>query len=210
MVGVDGLAADGLVAAAGELSHRGLPENHGTGVAERFRDESVVGRHRVPEDGRSVGRRHVDGVDVVLEQDGDAVQRPARPSAPALGIEGGGRLEGPRIHRDDRVELGAAVLVGSYPCEVRCHHLLRRQEATPYGVGDARERRFFEAELSCTPNGKVPGSMRPATATESDEDRNARRLMMESIRSKGGRQGWPGLNFRKAAIHTGVRKDNEL
>ena len=65
-------------AARRELRQVDLGEDDRAGLAQLLHDEGVVGRHRSFEQHRAAGGRQVDGVEVVLEHDRDAVQRRAR------------------------------------------------------------------------------------------------------------------------------------
>jgi hypothetical protein len=62
---------------------------------------------------RAGGRRHaVAGVDVVLEQHGDAVQRTARARTPALTVELGGDRRGVGVDLEDRPQGRSAAVDG--------------------------------------------------------------------------------------------------
>ena len=85
-----------------------LAEQDRAGLAQLLRDERVLGRDRSLERQRAGGGRHpVVRVDVVLERDRDAVQRPADLAGLALGIELVGDLERLRVGLDDRPQLRA-------------------------------------------------------------------------------------------------------
>src|SRR5689334_18715410 len=70
------------------LTHVRFTEQDCTGVAEFFRNESVVQCDRSLESERSRRRCHaIGGIDVVLEKNRNSVQRTARSSRGALTIE---------------------------------------------------------------------------------------------------------------------------
>ena len=94
-VGVAGLAAPAAPAAGrveaaevGPLAEVGLAEDDGAGGAQARGDGGVLVRRVADQRQRAGGGRHaVGGVDVVLEQDRDAVQRPAHVAVAALAVE---------------------------------------------------------------------------------------------------------------------------
>ena len=72
----------------GELRRHGLADDGGAGAARQRDDGGVDGRPMVLVDGRSVGRRHVAGVDIVLDRHGQAHQRTGcRLSRPECGLD---------------------------------------------------------------------------------------------------------------------------
>src|SRR5690606_26801757 len=71
----------------GELGERGLAEDDCARAPQLSRDEGVVWRERSFEGDRTRGRRHVDRVDVVLEEDGHAVERAAAEAEASEQIE---------------------------------------------------------------------------------------------------------------------------
>ena len=97
IVGIEAESADRVVVAGhrrgraghpvGELGHAGLGDDDGAGVAQVFHQRGVVGRHESVKGERSAGGDDVAGEDVVLERDGDAVQRSANVALGALAIE---------------------------------------------------------------------------------------------------------------------------
>jgi hypothetical protein len=73
-------------AEVGPFAQIGLAENQGAGLAQAFDDEGIAWRRRIGQGERAGGGQHaVAGVDVVLEQDRDAVQRAARMGGVQLG-----------------------------------------------------------------------------------------------------------------------------
>ena len=80
-----------------------LGQDDGAGLAETLDDERVLGRLRAEEGERSGRRLHPVGrVDVVLDDDGDAVEGPPRSLLLALPVELAGDGQGVGIRLDDR------------------------------------------------------------------------------------------------------------
>ena len=88
VVRIQNLSAERAVGGAGgELGQVGLGDDDRAGRPQLLHQERIVGRHGAFEQHGAAGRRHVGGVEVVLQHDGNAVQRGSRPFAPALRIE---------------------------------------------------------------------------------------------------------------------------
>ena len=117
---VAGHAAGGPVGELGELC---LGDDDRPGRLEVARDRGVVVRHQVGEGERPTGRRHLHRLDVVLERDRDAVQRPTNAPRSALAIERIGDRQRLRVHRDHGVEF---VFVRRNAGEILLHDLTRR------------------------------------------------------------------------------------
>ena len=64
----------------------GLADEHGAGGGQAACDLGVFRRHAIVEDGAGRGGAHGGGVDVVLERDRNAVQRPAELAGALLGV----------------------------------------------------------------------------------------------------------------------------
>jgi hypothetical protein len=98
-------AADGY-AAARELLQVGFREDEGSGLAHPVDRERVGGRYRVLHRDIAAGGRHVEGIEVVLEDDRDAMQRTdgafavlellvhLRRDAQSLGVDGDDGAQG--------------------------------------------------------------------------------------------------------------------
>ncbi len=124
-VGVAGLAAarapagDGVVAAeVGPLAEVGLAQHHGAGVAQPAHKVGVV-RAEALQGQRAGTGGHRCGVDVVLQQQRDAMQRTTQASFAALAVACGGFLQGIGVELDHRaqawpgaVQRGDALQVG--------------------------------------------------------------------------------------------------
>lgn len=83
------------------LAETSLTEEHSTGVAQ-LADDKGVSRHNVAQEGPAAGTglQVVLGGDVVLDNEGDAVQRATDLAALALSISLGGNGEGVRVDLD--------------------------------------------------------------------------------------------------------------
>jgi hypothetical protein len=89
----------------GELRETGLGDDDGARFAKIFCQGRFVGRDE-PIDGESAaGGRHVGGLYVVLERDGDAVEGTSNPALRALAIPFGGFLERIAIHSEGGMQL---------------------------------------------------------------------------------------------------------
>ena len=111
VVGVEAVAAQRAVVAGhagggevGQFGEDGLGEDHRAGLAQVRGERRVVGRDEALEGHRPAGGWQVGRVDVVLERDRDAVQRPAHLPGLALGVEPIGLGQRPGVHRQRRVD----------------------------------------------------------------------------------------------------------
>ena len=127
----------------GELGQPGLGDDDRAGVAQVLRQRRLVRRHVAGERQRAAGRRHVGGVDVVLQRDRDAVQRTAQLAGGALAIERVGLLERARVDDDRRVQ---AILVGAEPHQILTDERARRQPARRHRRAHLRDRRFDDVK----------------------------------------------------------------
>jgi hypothetical protein len=82
-------------------------------------------------------------VDVVLERDRNAVERPAHAAGRPLAIERVGLLEGARVDREGGVQ---SVFVEREPHEVLLNELMRGETARLHGRLQVRDRRFDDGE----------------------------------------------------------------
>jgi hypothetical protein len=73
----------------------------------------------------------VSGVDVVLQQDGDAMQRPSRPTSAQLVVQGVGDRHRFGIELDDAEEARTAAVERFDPLDVHLGQLPDRQLASP-------------------------------------------------------------------------------
>ena len=94
----------------GPLAEVGLAEDHRAGGAQALHEERIARRLVVGECERAARVDHRHGVDVVLQQHGDAVHRAAHGAGLAFGIERVGFGERLRVEFDHRVERRARLV----------------------------------------------------------------------------------------------------
>src|SRR6185503_8432533 len=135
-----------------QLGENRLGDDDGAPVAQVLGDGGLVGRPVALEGDRAARGRHVGGVDIVLERDGDAVEGTPYPTLSALTIPGVRLLEHPRIHHDDCLEL---ILVKSDPREVFDDDLTGRDATVGQGLAQLGDPGFDHREApgaeACTP-----------------------------------------------------------
>jgi hypothetical protein len=129
IVGIAGLSAQGAHTwyARREFMEVGLAEDDGAGLPKASNDERVFSRYeRCQSQGRA-GRRHVRRVVVVLEDDGNAVQRSAHLSGAPLCIHGPRVTFRRWVDADHRVERRSALVVGGDAGEVGARQVERAE-----------------------------------------------------------------------------------
>ena len=92
------------------------------------------------------GGRHVEGFAVVLEQDGDAVERAGQPVGLEPLVEAVGLLERVGVHEDDRVELGALFVIGLDTGEAALDELAAGEAPVEHRLMDGGDGRLLEHE----------------------------------------------------------------
>ncbi len=114
------------------FAHVRLAQQHGARLPEPARDEGIVPRPR-PHQGEGAGRgQHlVGGVDVVFQQDGDAVQWPAWPTGAQFVVEGGGDLHGLGVALDHAATPRTVTVERLDAGEVHRNQVLNRQRPGP-------------------------------------------------------------------------------
>ncbi len=138
---------DHASAARGELAQVGLAEHDRAGVA-KFPDDEGVGRwNRAFEQLRAAGGGQVGGVEVVLQDDWNAVQRAANLAGVALGVQGASLAESFRVERYDRVDVRASFVIGGNPGEIHFRECLRRERAVVERDVEVRDRRIRQVHL---------------------------------------------------------------
>ena len=112
VVRVDGLAAEGRDGQAleGHLVQVRLAENDGARVGERAHGRGVGLRLVGGESAAAAGGGHADGVEVVLEEDGDAEERARRIARCETGVQAVCYGKSGGVQRDDRVDDGVELL----------------------------------------------------------------------------------------------------
>ncbi len=156
-VGIAGLAAAGAPSGSGmggtevrPFAQVGLAQDDRAGLAQALDQEGVAGGPEILQRQRTGRVDHRGGVDVVLEQDRDAVQRAAHRVVLALEIAQGRFLHGVGVDFDDRVQLrpglvdrGDAVQVGAgegAAVEFAALHASLQVVDVQFGVGEVRRR----------------------------------------------------------------------
>jgi hypothetical protein len=109
-----------------QLRQHRLGDDHRAAVTQVLGQRRVVGRDEVPERECAASGADIGGVDVVLEGDGDAVQRTADIAGGAFRVQRVGVRQGPWVHCDDRVQ---PILVGGNTLQVLFGELARRDPA---------------------------------------------------------------------------------
>lgn len=127
----------------------GLADDDGARRAQQ-RHAVGVGRGPVPKEVRRAhGGGHVAGIDVVLDGDGDAVQRPAHLAAGPLGVQrAGGGQGGVGVHVHEGVQLRVQALDGRRRV---AHQRFGVERALAHGVlqfghGAAGEKAGFDGQ----------------------------------------------------------------
>ncbi len=124
-----------------------LAENHDAGRAEALHHERVARRLRALERERSRGCHHpVGGVDVVLDQDGNAVQRPARTLGSPFRVERIRDGQRVRVHFDDSMQSRTAPVDLVDAPEIQLGDLARRIAPRRHPRLELRGGDFFERE----------------------------------------------------------------
>jgi len=89
----------------------------------------------------------VGGVDVVLDDDGNPVQRTAQPAGAPFGVELVGELRRVGIGFDQRMESGAALVVRVDACQVLVYQAACREPPTAHAVLKVRHGDLVEVPL---------------------------------------------------------------
>ncbi len=134
-------------AEVGPLGKVGLAQDHGAGLPQPRGQEGIPRRDRALQGQRAGGGRHaVVGADVVLEQDGDAVEGTARTFRLAFGVEG--VREGQRfgVRLDHRPQLRPLAVQGLDAAEIGLHDRAGRVAAGLHALLESRDGRLRELE----------------------------------------------------------------
>ena len=116
-------------AEVGPLAQVGLAQDDGAGVAQARHEERVRARPVVRQRQRAGRVDHAGDVDVVLDEDRQAVQRAANLARLALGVEGVGIGKGRRVELDDRVERRPGLVDRRDAVQIRLRQRLRGKRA---------------------------------------------------------------------------------
>jgi len=145
-----------------------LPDDDGAGVAQLFHHERVTSGLEAIERQRPARGRHVGGRVIVLDHDGDAVERTADVTRAPLGVERGRRVERVGVQRDERVDARPVLVIGLDASEILLDELARRRPVRFHLIlqvedrllddiepGRRRERRFLRVSAEpCQRAGK--------------------------------------------------------
>ena len=124
-----------------------LAEDDRARLAETPHDEGVLRRLRSGERERSGGRHHaIGGRDVVLDQDGDPVQRTARSAAPPLRVEGVGNRQRVGIRLEHAVQRRIVSIDLVDAREVFLDERSRRVPSRLHALLQIGDRGFLEVE----------------------------------------------------------------
>jgi hypothetical protein len=132
----------------GELGESRLRDDDRARGFQVLRQRGFVGRDIAGEHQRAAGRRHVGGVDVVLERDRDAVQRSAELALRALAIERVGLGERVRIDGQCGVE---PIFVHRNPDQVLLDQLARGDLLLRHRLHHLRDGRLDHGEAPLLP-----------------------------------------------------------
>ena len=129
-----------------ELRHVRLRDHHRARVAQAFDDEGVLAGHHAFQRQRSGGRRHVDRLVVVFDEDRHAVQRSNRSRLAEAAIEIVRDLQRVVVHLHDGVERGAFLVVRVDALQVLLDERAAGQRAAANRRLDLRDGGFVDAE----------------------------------------------------------------
>ena len=127
----------------GPFRHAGLGNDDRARVAKALHDRRFIRRYETLEGERAARGGHVDRLDVVLDRDRNAVQRPPVFAVRALAVERVGLLKRPRVDDHDCIEL---LVVGRDSRKVLQDELARCRGAARQGLLHSRDRGFHDAE----------------------------------------------------------------
>ena len=124
-----------------------LPRITAPAARRRPTTNASAGGRRAGERQRA-GRRHhaIAGGDVVLDQNRNAVERPAHAAGPAFGVEGVGDRRGVRVDLEDAAQLGAAPVDRVDPRQVFLDERPRRLLAGFHPLLQIGDRHLVEIE----------------------------------------------------------------
>ena len=125
-----------------------LPEDHGARLAQRSgrRRRRAGGFAPTRASDPAVVAIRSRGVDVVLDEDGDAVERPARPLLLSLAVEGLGDRQRVGVQLDDAPKARPAAVDLVDPGQVLLDEGAGRQLPLPHPLLEVADRRLGEVE----------------------------------------------------------------
>ena len=139
-------AAGGMTRAeVGPLAQVGLAEDDRAGRAQSRHHERVLRRHRSLERQRPGGGHHaIAGVDVVLDDDRDTVQRTARTARPSFVVQRVGDGQRVRVDLDDRSQRRSLPIDLLDPAQIELGDLPGGVSARRHPLGELRGSGFLE------------------------------------------------------------------
>ena len=177
-----------------------LAEQHGSGSPQHSHLIGVLRGHDAHERKRAAGRWHVRSIEVVFEQDRDAVQRPARTTFAPLAIQLTGVGGGAGVDGDHRVQPRSGLVVGLYARDVRdtsCSEV-----TCPEAIAACNCVMLFSATSNDSPDcAHAPRPLVPTAARAAAEIcRNDRRFMSSGIGTQKGPVRGPALFVPEAYL----------
>ena len=127
--------------ARSEFAQIVLGEKNGAGVPKLSNDIRVCGRNGAGEQARTGGRGQIDGADVVLQGERDAVERSANPPGPALDVACPGFAQSPLVEGDNGINIRPYFVVSFDAGQIEFHESLSSEGTVFKGglqVGDIR------------------------------------------------------------------------
>jgi hypothetical protein len=158
---------DAVEAAVGEFRERGLGDQNAAGLANAFDGRGVALWLKARQRCRAARRRQIAGVDVVLGDEGNAVQRAAEfAGGLELGIERIGLGQRLSVDRDDGVQHRPLLVIRLDACEVGRGHLVRRGLAAEISRVNLFDRRLLDREVreGSSNRGYCDGNDQPTSA----------------------------------------------
>ena len=142
-------------------------------VAQPLHDERVARGTILGERERAGGVDHAGGVDVVLDQNREAVQRPAHLARPALGIARVGVGERGGVHLDDRVQPRSRIVDRRDAIEIGLRQRARRELARGHPIAriDSAQLRDVQHGRAAVPRRRRRGGLRTGPGERGDTRR---------------------------------------
>ncbi len=135
--------AHGLERAPGEFGHVGFGEHECARLAQLADLKGVTGRDRSLQRQRPRRGRHVGGIEIVLDDQRNAVQRPAEARLGKARVERIGGGQGVWVDHDDRVERRAFLVVRLDAVDIHLDQLMAGHLVRCKCCADVGDRRFF-------------------------------------------------------------------
>ena len=121
VIGVSSNAEGGTNVSGGKLAHIGFPQNDGPRFLHLGCDRGVSPRDESLEDHGPIRRRHVAGFDLVLQQNGNAMQGTHRSGRGIRRVQALGFLERAGVDGLDGVQVGPRLVIDLDAVQVEVH-----------------------------------------------------------------------------------------